>query len=121
MAAFAHVQGRMRRMPVATFALAAGVTALVLLPPVYLVYRAASEGAGIWDALTETSTVDALIRTILLTATVTATCIAIAVPLGWLTARTDLPQARAWTVLLALPLAIPSFVGGYVIISALGS
>jgi iron(III) transport system permease protein len=121
MAALAQVQGRMRRMPVATFTLAAGVTALVLLPPVYLVVRAASEGAGIWDALTETSTVDALVRTVLLTATVTGTCIAIAVPLGWLTARTDLPMARAWTVLLALPLAIPSFVGAYVIISALGS
>jgi iron(III) transport system permease protein len=121
MTALAQVQGRMRRMPVATFTLAAGVTALVLLPPVYLVVRAASEGTGIWDALSETSTVDALVRTVLLTSTVTGTCIAIAVPLGWLTARTDLPMARAWTIVLALPLAIPSFVGAYVIISALGS
>ena len=45
MAALAQMQGRMRRMPVATFTLAAGVTALVLLPPVYLVVRAASEDA----------------------------------------------------------------------------
>lgn len=107
-------------MPVATFALASIVTGLVLLPPVYLVVRAGSEGSGIWDTLTETSTVDAFFRTVLLTLTVTGTSILLAVPLAWLTARTDLPLARVWTVLLALPLAIPSFVGGFVVISALG-
>ena len=120
MAVFTGVQGRMRRAPVTTITLAALVTALVLLPPVYLVVRAASEGSEAWSSLTRSSTIDALGRTVLLTATVTSMCIVLAVPLAWLTTRTDLPLARAWTVLLALPLAIPSFVGGFVMISALG-
>jgi iron(III) transport system permease protein len=59
-------------------------------------------------------------RTIVLTIAVTLTCIALAVPLAWLTVRTDLPLRRLWTVLLALPLAVPSFVGGFITVSALG-
>lgn len=120
MATMAQARGRVRRLPLTTAALATAVTALVLLPPVYLVGRAISAGSGIEEALTDSSAVRALGRTLLLTATVTSTCIAIAVPLAWITARTDVPFGRAWTVLLALPLAIPSFVGGFVMISALG-
>jgi iron(III) transport system permease protein len=100
-------------------AAAAIVTAAVLLPPVYLVLRAAQSDA-IWEMLSDHSTVRALGRTLLLTTSVTASCIAIAVPLAWLTVRTDLPLRRAWTVVLALPLAVPSFVGGFVMVSALG-
>ena len=50
----------------------------------------------------------------------TATTIAIAVPLAWLTVRTDLPGRRAWAVLCALPLVIPSYIGAYLMVSALG-
>ncbi len=110
----------MRRLPIATFVLAVVVIGLVLLPPVYLVARAAGEGGGIWDGLTRDSTVEAFVRTVLLTVTVTGACIALAVPLAWLTMRTNLPFRPLWTVLLTLPLAIPSFVGGFIMISALG-
>ena len=41
-------------------------------------------------------------------------------PLAWLTVRTDLPGRRAWTVLAALPLVIPSYIGAYALLSALG-
>ncbi|MGH2601798.1 MAG: iron ABC transporter permease, partial [Dehalococcoidia bacterium] len=112
---------RLQRAPVFTLALAAMVTAAVLLPPLYLVLRAAGEGSEIVSALTATTTVRALVRTVLLTVTVTGTCIALAVPLAWLTVRTDLPLRGMWTVLLTLPLAIPSFVGGFIVVSALGS
>src|SRR5690606_32738848 len=44
----------------------------------------------------------------------------IALPLAWLTVRTDLPGRRLWSGLTALPLVIPSYVGGYVLIAALG-
>src|SRR5688500_5573775 len=115
-----RVQARLSRAPWVAVALALLVTAAVLLPPLYLVARAAAERASIVDALTERSTVQALGRTVLLTITVTGSCAALAVPLAWLTTRTDLPAARAWTVLLALPLAIPSFVGAFVVVSALG-
>jgi len=111
---------RLQRAPVFTLTLAAVVTAAVLLPPLYLVLRAAGEGSEIVSALTATTTVRALGRTVLLTVTVTGTCIALAVPLAWLTVRTDLPLRGLWTVLLTLPLAIPSFVGGFIVVSALG-
>jgi len=117
--ALAQARGRLNRAPLILLALAALVTAAVLMPPVYLVWRA-TESSAIWEHLSDESTLRALGRTLLLTASVTATCIALAVPLAWLTGRTDLPLRRFWTVLLALPLAVPSFVGGFVMVSALG-
>jgi iron(III) transport system permease protein len=42
------------------------------------------------------------------------------VPLAWLTTRTDLPMRRTIVVITALPLAIPTYVGGYTFVSALG-
>ena len=46
---------------------------------------------------------------------VTAASLALALPLAWLTARTDLPGRRAWTVLAMLPLVIPSYIGAYLV------
>ncbi len=114
------VERRGHRGPTPVVLLAAIVTAAVLLPPAYLVLRAAGEGSAIVQALSARSTLAALGRTVLLTTTVTTTCVVVAVPLGWLTTRTNLPGARAWTAVLALPLAVPSFVGGFVMVSALG-
>lgn len=59
-------------------------------------------------------------QTGLLAASVTAAAVLIAVPLAWLTVRTDLPLRRFWVVATALPLAIPTYVGGYAFIGALG-
>ena len=111
---------RLRRVPLVTVGLALLVTAGVLLPPAYLVLRAAGEGSNIWSTLTDDSTIKALWRTLLLTSTVTTSCVALGIPLAWLTVRTDLPFRSLMTVLLALPLAVPTFVGGFIIISALG-
>jgi iron(III) transport system permease protein len=110
---------RLTRAPLTVLLPAMLVVAGVLLPPAYLIWRA-SESDDLWDVLSRDTTVDALLRTVLLTFSVTATCIALGVPLAWLSGRTDLPLRRIWTVLLALPLAVPSFVGGYVMVSALG-
>lgn len=118
--AIARTRRRIARAPWITLAIATVVVLAVLLSPVYLVIRAAEQGSGVWTGLTNDRTLLALWRTILLTATVTAACVVIAVPLAWLTARTDLPYRSFWTVVLALPLAIPSFVGGLVTVSALG-
>ncbi len=59
-------------------------------------------------------------RSSALAAAVTATALALALPLAWLTTRTDLPGRRAWTVLTLLPLVIPSYIGAYLFVSALG-
>ena len=56
----------------------------------------------------------------LLVVTVTAASVVLAVPLAWLTTRTDLPIRRVWVVLSALPLVIPSYVAGFIVVAALG-
>ena len=96
------------------------VGAAMLLPALYLVIRGASASDQAWDLLFRMRTLETLGRTTLLIVCVTALSAAIAVPAAWLTARSDLPFRRVWTVLLALPLVIPSFVGAFLYASALG-
>jgi iron(III) transport system permease protein len=72
------------------------------------------------ETATAGRTVELLARTAGLAVSVTAASVALAVPLAWLTVRCDLPGRRAWVVLTALPLAIPTYVGGYAFIAALG-
>ncbi|HWO93319.1 MAG TPA: iron ABC transporter permease [Dehalococcoidia bacterium] len=96
------------------------VVGAMLLPAIYLIVRASEGGSDVWDIVTRASTRDLLARTAWLALTVTAATIAIAVPAAWLTIRTDLPWRQFWSVALALPLVIPSYVGGFVIVAALG-
>ncbi|HZI98299.1 MAG TPA: iron ABC transporter permease, partial [Actinomycetales bacterium] len=58
------------------------------------------------------------LRSLGLTAAVTATTLVVGISLAWLTTRTDLPGRRLFGVLAALPLAVPSFVAAYAWISA---
>ncbi len=111
---------RGRGLPPLPLAITLVVVAAILLSPVYLVLRASEQGSGMWDLLSAERTLEAARRTVLLTVAVTATSVALAVPLAWLTVRTDLPWRGFWTVALALPLSVPSFIGGFIVISALG-
>jgi len=45
---------------------------------------------------------------------------AIAVPLAFLTVRTDLPWRRFWLIATTLPLAVPDYVGSFALIAAFG-
>lgn len=96
------------------------VGAAMFLPALYLVVRGASASDQAWDLFFRIRTLETLGRTLLLVICVTSLSAIIAVPFAWLTARSDLPLRRAWTVLLALPLVIPSFVGAFLYASALG-
>ena len=96
------------------------VGAAMALPVVYLLVRGTSASDQAWDILFRVRTLETLWRTLLLIGCVTALSATIAVPFAWLTTRTDLPFRRTWTVLAALPLVIPSFVGAFLYISALG-
>ena len=105
----------------ALVAVAVGVGLLSLVPAVYLVVRGSEAGiTRMVDIATEGRTFALLVRTGVLALTVTAASVAISVPVAWLTVRTDLPWRRAWVVLTALPLAIPTYVGGYTFVAALG-
>lgn len=97
----------------------AGVAAA--LPLIYLFWRASEAGfAGVLEVLTDPETLAVLGRSILLAAVVTAASVLVAVPLAWLTGRTDLPGRKTLAVLAALPLVIPSYVGGLVVVGVLG-
>ena len=92
----------------------------MLLPLAYLLLRSAGASGEAWDLLFRAHTAQTLGRTVLLIVTVTLGSAAIAIPLAWLTVRTDLPLRRMWSVLTMLPLVIPTYVGAFLFISALG-
>jgi iron(III) transport system permease protein len=96
------------------------VAALMLLTPLYLLVRAVGAGEAAAQILLRPSSVAAFWKTILLAGSVTLASILISVPIAWLTVCTDLPGRRFWAVTAALPLALPSYVTAYLLITILG-
>ncbi|MCH8109812.1 MAG: iron ABC transporter permease, partial [Chloroflexi bacterium] len=111
---------RLKLPPAIVFVPAILVGLAMLLPLAYLVIRSAGASDEAWRLLFRVQTVYTLGRTVTLIATVSAASVFIAVPIAWLTVRTDLPFRKVWTVLTVLPLVIPSFVGAFLMVSALG-
>ena len=93
---------------------------MAALPIVYLAIVVAGSASDAWETIWRARTGELVLRSIGLTVAVTATATAIAVPLAWLTVRTDLPGRRAWVAAVGLPLVIPSYIGAYAFLSALG-
>lgn len=115
--------GRFGRWEVSTFLLlGAGLAIglLMLLPPAYLMLRASDAGVAAFDILWKMNTLATLSRTLLLATSVTLASALVAVPLAWLTVCTDIPGRRVWSVLVALPLVLPSYVAAYLLASILG-
>ncbi len=96
------------------------VGAAASLPLVYLVVRAVSGGARAWSVLLRPETAEVLARTVALVAVVTVAATAIGGTLAWLVERSDLPGRRAWAVVAALPLAVPSYVAALALLAAAG-
>jgi iron(III) transport system permease protein len=96
------------------------VAAAAVLPAAYLFVVVAGDLGDALADLADADTTAILVRTLGLAAAVTATAVAIALPVAWLTVRTDLPGRRVWAVLCTLPLVIPSYVGAYLLVAALG-
>jgi iron(III) transport system permease protein len=101
-------------------AAAALVAAGALLPVAYLAWTVAGESSSALEEILSDRALELLVRSVGLAAAVTASSIALALPISWLCVRTDLPGRRVWTVLCALPLVIPSYIGAYLLVSALG-
>ncbi len=95
------------------------ITAVLVLPVVYLFVRAAAGGIDAWALLARPRTALILARTLGLVGAVSVGAILIAVPVAWLTTRSDVPLRRVWAVVGALPLVLPSFVFGFVVSVAL--
>ena len=62
-----------------------------------------------------------LLNTVLLVAITVPLCILLAIPLAWLTERSDIPGARIWAWLSVAPLAVPAFVQSYAWVSLIPS
>jgi iron(III) transport system permease protein len=101
------------------FIIAFLVSALVLTVPGYLILRALGAGQETLSSLISPRVWTTLGNTALLMGSVVLSSAAIAIPLAWLTTATDLPLRRVWTVLVALPLVIPSYVAAYLYVSLL--
>ncbi len=96
------------------------IAAAMILPPSYLALRTFGAGGELWDLLFRVRTLQILGRTLILILAVSGVSVAISLPLAWLTVRTDIPFRRLWSVLTALPLVIPSYVAGFIVVAALG-
>ena len=118
--ASARIRSRRARPPAILWAPALVVAAAMALPLVYLSIRGLGAGIEFWDLLFRIRTLEILLRSALLVAAVTGASVAIAVPVAWLTTRTDLPMRRVWAVLTSLPLVIPSYIGAFLVVVALG-
>ncbi|MBA2452335.1 MAG: iron ABC transporter permease [Chloroflexia bacterium] len=92
----------------------------MVLPIGYLVLRASQGGTDILDLIWRPRTFMLLRNTVVLATIVTVASVLISLPAAWLTSRTDLPWRRFWSVALVLPLAVPSYVGAFAIVAALG-
>ena len=86
---------------------------ILALPIIYLSIRTFDATNAAWEMLFSMRSLQTLGRSLLLMLTVTTISALIALPLAWITARTDLPLSKMWTILATLPLVIPSFIGAY--------
>ena len=109
-----------RRPPALLWAPAVAVAVAMALPLVYLVERSLDGGGEVLGLLWRTRTLEIALRSAALVLVVTVASALIAVPLAWLTVRTDLPLRRFWSVVTVLPLVIPSYVGALLVVAALG-
>lgn len=116
----ARIRRPLRRPPLPLLVAGIGVALLALAPLAYLAIRAAGATNGPLDLVLRARTFEVLGNTLGLSLVVGLGAIAVGLPLGWLTARSDLPGRRIWAVLVVVPLAIPSYVLAFGLIAALG-
>ncbi len=108
------------RTPAPLLLVAVVCAAAAAVPLVYLVIVIAGSPSAAGDAIWRARTVELLVRSLGLALAVATTSSVIAVVLAWLTVRTDLPGRRLWALLTVLPFVVPSYIGAYLFVSALG-
>lgn len=108
-----------RAISLPALVLALAVAGLVTTPLAYVLVRALGAEASVWQRLLETRLWGLLGNTLALVAAVTTGTVVLGVSLAWLVERTDVPGRRVWRWLLAVPLAIPPFIGAVVHVALL--
>ncbi|SNZ06334.1 iron(III) transport system permease protein [Natronoarchaeum philippinense] len=108
-------------LPLGLTLLAAAIAAAAIFPLSWVVLTAIEVEPGrAFELLVQPATREVLLNSVLLMAAVTVLSILIGVPLAYLTVRTDLPFSRFWSVVVALPLVVPSYIGAFAFVSAFG-
>lgn len=100
--------------------LALVIVLLAVIPVLYLVWRAAEGGERTLTTLMHPRTGQLLLRSVGLAAAVAGTSVVVALPLAFLTERVAVPGRRWIGVLVALPLAVPSYLTAYAVVAAFG-
>lgn len=96
-------------------AVAAGLVSLfIAIPLVYIFIRAFGAEPEAWQRLLQTRLWKLLSNTLLLVAAVTGGTLLTGVSMAWLTERTNLPGRKIFRWMLAMPLAVPAYIGGIV-------
>ena len=99
------------------FCIAALLCLLIVLPLSWLFYYSVSDRSGgftldnFHKLLTDPVFLDPLITTFILATTASVVCCAVAAPMGWLVARTDLPLRRTVRFLVMASFVTPPFLG----------
>jgi iron(III) transport system permease protein len=107
--------------PLGLTLLAGGIAAAVVLPLAWLVVTALGiEPGAALETMVRPRTLQVVVNSVVMVGLVTAASVAIAVPLAYLTVRTDLPFSRFWTVAVSMPLVIPSYIGAFAFVSVFG-
>jgi len=103
----------LRTSPRLTFA--AGLIALfVAVPLAYIFIRALGAEPDAWQRLLQARMWKLMGNTLALVVAVTSGALLTGVSMAWLTERTNLPGRKILRGMLALPLAIPAYIGGIV-------
>lgn len=104
--------------PLALTLLSGAVAAALVFPLTWVVVRAATvEPARAVELLAADRTIRVFLNSLVLMVSATVLSVLLGVPLAVLTVRTDLPGRRFWTVVVSLPLAIPSYLGAFAFVA----
>jgi iron(III) transport system permease protein len=103
----------------------AWIVAIVVLAPAtatlaWMVLSNLGSGAEALEAIGARRTVQLLVNTLGLVLATTVTAVGLGLTAAWITTRTDLRGRRTWSVLVALPIVFPSYVGALALIGAFG-
>jgi len=110
-----------QKPPLVLVCVAIPIAIAVLMPLTYLVIRTAGVGEERFLTLvSRPRTLQVLLNSAILAIVTPILTAAIAVPLAFLTWRTDLPWRRFWLVATTLPLAVPDYVCSFALIAAFG-
>src|SRR5687767_15004397 len=99
------------------YAFAALLCVLIVLPLSWLVYYSLVDRSGAFTLenfhrlFTEPDFLDPLLTTFIVATSASVACCAVAAPMGWLVARTDLPYSRTIRALVTASFVTPPFLG----------